>query len=342
MSGMLLGGLYVVMNMTMTQTQASRDAVDAANLSRAVFNKISLDLSNVLGPPAARSGEASAPSAVTFVDGSESSTTDSSTTTSSTSTTTTTPSGTTTTASTQSQTTTKSMSSGSTTSSNSSNSSTSGPTVPLITYQVGVMGNDSQLTIFVSRVPTILATPGALNQTMATNDQQPSDLYRVDYWVAQGGGLCRKETPWVTSDTAGGTADIDRSTEATDVIVPEVAQNGLLVEYLDTGGQSTSSWDGSSATPPSPPKAVRITVTFNVPAPGGQSTTQAVSQVFVMRTAQGDTVPTLVDPVVPSGNSPSSGSSSSSGGKSTSSSSGTTKTTGTGGKTGGTTKTGGG
>jgi hypothetical protein len=206
------------------------------------------------------------------------------------------------------------------------------------------MGTDSQLTIFVSRVPNILATPGALNQPASTNDQQPSDLYRIDYWVAQSGGLCRKETPWVTSDTAGGQADIDRSTEATDVIVPEVAQNGLMVEYLDTGGQSTSSWDGSAATPPSPPKAIRITLTFNVPnsQAGGQSTQQTVSQVFVMRTAQGDNVPTLVDPVVPSGTSTSSGSTGSTSSKSTSSSSGGgTKTGGTGGKTGGTTKTGG-
>ena len=212
------------------------------------------------------------------------------------------------------------------------------------------MGTDSQLTMFVSRVPNILATPGALNQTASTNDQQPSDLYRIDYWVAQSGGLCRKETPWVTSDTAGGTAQIDRSTESTDVIVPEVAQNGLLVEYLDSGGQSSTSWDGSSATPPSPPKAIRITLTFNVPnsQQGGQSTQQTVSQVFAMRTAQGDTVPTLVDPVESSGTSSSSSSSSSgtSSSKSTSSSSGsgtkTGGTTGTGGKTGGTTKTGGG
>ena len=59
---MLLTGLYVAMNVTIQQTQASREAADIEDLSRGAFNRIAIDLSGVLGPlpPKASSGSQSA------------------------------------------------------------------------------------------------------------------------------------------------------------------------------------------------------------------------------------------------------------------------------------------
>src|SRR5262249_21723513 len=46
----LLSSLYLALNVTVQQTQASRDAPDIEDLSRGAFNRIAIDLSAVLGP----------------------------------------------------------------------------------------------------------------------------------------------------------------------------------------------------------------------------------------------------------------------------------------------------
>ena len=49
-AAMLLGALYLAMNMTLEQTQASRDASDVEDLHRGVVNRMTIDLSATLGP----------------------------------------------------------------------------------------------------------------------------------------------------------------------------------------------------------------------------------------------------------------------------------------------------
>lgn len=53
---LLLAALYFAFDTTLLQTQAGRDAVETEDLTRAVFHRIGLDLTNVLGPNAPNSG----------------------------------------------------------------------------------------------------------------------------------------------------------------------------------------------------------------------------------------------------------------------------------------------
>lgn len=269
---MILSGLYIVMNMTMTQTQASRDAVDAESTSRAVFNKISLDLSSVLGPAPPKSGGTPA----------------SGSTTSATTTTTTTapaaggtgtgiPSDVSSASDTQSDT-----------------SSDASQTTQNFPFQVGVLGTGTQLSIFASRVPTILSTPGALSQ-QSDGTQQSSDLVRIDYWKGTG-GLCRQERPWITADQTGNSFGFDLSNEATSLIADDATD--VLFEYYD-GSSWVQTWEGGSGTIPTPPVAIRVTLTFSRPNSGsGSPIAKTVSQIIAVRTAPGSTVPELIDPVV--------------------------------------------
>jgi len=299
---MLLGALYFSMYMTLQQTQASRDAVDAESTSRAVFNKMGLDLSSVLGPGTPKSGGAPAGGATATV--------------------TTAPTTTPTTGTTSSATPTD-VSSVTDTSADPTATDDSQSTTQNIAFQVGVIGNGTQLTIFASRVPNILGTPGALSQT--SDAQQSSDLVRIDYWKGAN-GLCRLERPWITADQTGTAFAIDTSTEATSTIAEEVTD--VLFQYHD-GTSWLESWDTTSGMTPTPPIAISITLTFSRPNPqGGEPITKKVSQTIAVRTAPGSTVPELVDPVLSSGVTPESSDTSSGGSTTTGGSTSGTKTGG--------------
>ncbi len=272
---MILSGLYIVMNMTMTQTQASRDAADAESTSRAVFNKISLDLASVLGPAPPKSGGTPASGSTT----SATTTSTTSTAGAGTGTGTGTPSDVSSASDTQSDT-----------------SSDASQTTQNFPFQVGVLGTGTQLSIFASRVPTILSTPGALAQ-QSDGTQQASDLVRIDYWKGTG-GLCRQERPWITADQTGNSFSFDLSNEATSLIADDATD--VLFEYYD-GSSWVQTWEGGSGTIPTPPVAIRVTLTFSRPNSGsGSPITRTVTQTIAVRTAPGSTVPELIDPVIAS------------------------------------------
>jgi hypothetical protein len=98
-------------------------------------------------------------------------------------------------------------------------------------------------------------------------------------------------------------ADPDYSTEFLDVIAPEVAE--AVFEYYD-GGVWLGEWDGSqtaldgkSAT--GPPRAIRVTLTFQFPGRGGVPTLKTVSQVFPVRAAVGGYSPPIEEPPADAG-----------------------------------------
>jgi hypothetical protein len=285
---LLMGGLYFSLSMSLQQTQASRDALEVEDTSRAVFNKISVDLNNILGPSTPNSG-GTAPS------GSSSAPP---TTTGMTPTTPTTPTGTG-----------DGGMSGDMTMPPADDGSTTPPTTTpptdetqtlatLLKFQTGVIGDNKTLSIFASRVPAVLSRPGAL-ALGEVGTQYRSDLVRIDFWMSEF-GLCRKERPWVTADGVGGaSAGIDTSTEDRDVIASEVYD--VLFEYLDTSGTDAGSWGQDSASPPGPPTAIRVTLYFEFPnSRGGDPILRTVSQTIVVRTAAGSAIPELTDPVAPS------------------------------------------
>lgn len=306
--GMILAGLYTVMHMTVTQTQASREQVDAEDVSRAVFNKIALDLANVLGPAPPKSGGTPANAAVV-------STTDSSDTTA-----TTTSTGGDNDA--DDMVTTTTTTSGSMTSTSDSSTPAASPNYP---FQVGVIGTGTQLTVFASRVPDVLGTPGGLSKPTDSNTQFSSDLVRIDYWKGAG-GLCRQERPWVTADQTGNNFNFAVSNEAGNVIADEVTD--VLFEYFD-GTEWVETWEGGGGTIPFPPVAIRATLTFTRPNPrGGEPISKTTSRMIPVRTAPGTSTPVLTDPL------PESTATESDTGASSTPSTGTTGSTGSTGSTG--------
>jgi hypothetical protein len=166
----------------------------------------------------------------------------------------------------------------------------------LMAFQTGVVGDSTTLSIFASRVPGVLSRPGAL-ALPSEGARYRSDLVRIDYWMSPN-GLCRKERPWVTDDAVGREPTIDTSTEERDVISEHVKD--VLFEYLDSSGTDMGYWDETCATPAAPPRAVRVTLTFEFPNPrGGDPVVKTVSQVIAIRTSPGSVTPEPIDPVAP-------------------------------------------
>ncbi|HUR54476.1 MAG TPA: prepilin-type N-terminal cleavage/methylation domain-containing protein [Gemmataceae bacterium] len=266
---LLLGALYFAMDLTVRQTQDARDAVEIDNVSRGVFNRMSLDVSSSLGPlPPKSGGNANAqpaapadPAAPTTPTDPAAPAADPAATTDPAATETTDPA-----------------------------SAAAAADVP---FQAGVIGTDKQFSVFVAR------TPDGAN--FDPNVQGRADLRRITYWLGANGGLCRQERPWVTADGIRNSVDPDMTFgEENDVIAAEVKD--VVFEYFDGSGWA-GSWDGSilgpdGVTPQGPPRAVKATLTLEFPASrnGQQPTTRTVTQVIPIRAAPGTYTPTLLDP----------------------------------------------
>ena len=168
-----------------------------------------------------------------------------------------------------------------------------------------MIGDDTHLTVFVSRTPSALGDANTFFQSDPTSSAAAagmgSDLRRVTYWLSGGGiGLCRQERPWVTADGVWNSSDPDKSDEEGDVIADEVTS--ATFEYFDGTAWQTS-WDGSTlggdgVTPQGPPRAVRVTLSLEIPSsqPGVPPTSRTVSQVIPIRTAPGLNTPTINAP----------------------------------------------
>ncbi len=268
----LLGALYSALEVTLVRMDANRNVIVANDLSRAVFNRLTLDLSNALGPLPPKSGG----------DGTTGSAAAAS------------PATTATTASTTAST---SASSGSTASSSPSGTAATGDPATSaaasgvnIPFGSGVVGTDKQLSLFVSRLPTALTDLDVIN---ATDVALPSDLRRVTYYLASdGAGLARQSKPWVTADGVWNATDPDRANELAEVIAPEVKD--ATFEYYD-GGTWQSSWDGSQTDIDGvsligPPRAIRVILVLEIAGRGGPKQ-KRVSQTIPLRAAVGNYLP---------------------------------------------------
>ena len=244
----LMSALYFAFDLTIRSAETGRALVAESDLDRAVINRMTLDLSSPLGVLPPMSGGANSLSASTTTDTPAPATAP-------TATPSTTASGTT--------------------------------AAPLLSFQGGVIGTNEQLILFVSRVPTwlsdreVAADPNAI---------LPSDAHRVSYYHHSGGkGLCRQDKPWITADRVGDSTDIDREAEDAEVIAPEVV--ALQFEYADGTGYlgewdgTQASIDGSSAT--GPPRAVRVTLTFEYADRAGAKAQKKIVHVFPLRAAVG-------------------------------------------------------
>ena len=161
-------------------------------------------------------------------------------------------------------------------------------------FGLGVVGTENQLTLFRSRLPQVLTDADAATATV----QLPADLGRVTYYLASdGSGLCRQERPWVTASGVGNATDPDRSDEAADLLAPEV--KAIAFEYFDGGGW-TNQWDGAvtdldGVALTGPPRAVRITLTLELPGRGGVPVQKQVTNTVAVRAAVGNYQPPVDD-----------------------------------------------
>jgi len=129
-----------------------------------------------------------------------------------------------------------------------------------IQFQLGVKGNSTALSLYISRLPSELDE---------SRTERLSDLRLISYWLASDGsrpiGLARREYKRVTADEANGTP---AATTDADLVAEEV--QSLQFRYFD-GTEWLDTWDGTQTgsdalTPIGPPLAIEITLGIVVPS----------------------------------------------------------------------------
>jgi prepilin-type N-terminal cleavage/methylation domain-containing protein len=292
---LLMGALYVAVDVQLGHAKVAREVVEQSTLARAVLTRIAGDISCSLAPtppPATSSGGGggmggggamggggSANGSGTG-QGATSSTTNSTT---------------------NSGGTGSNAGASSTSGTNSSNGTSSSSNAVVVNY--GVQGTNQQMTLSVSRLPRNPTQGTDQANNLANGDPTGvSDLRLITYWLAGGGdaplGLARLELTQVTSSDATNLLPPNIPDDATHVIAEEV--RSLNFRYFD-GSAWQDSWDGTQlgsdgVTPLGPPQAIEITI--GVAAPGaalgsdGQPILKSYRHVVAIPTANGTTTPT--------------------------------------------------
>ena len=288
-AALLLAALYAMMNVTMQQTQSSRNAVEAEDLSRGIFNKMSIDLSGTLSPLPPKSGGNSAGSGGTSVG------TDTTTTTTDPTSTTTPAAGTSTTPAT-----TAAGSTTTTTAAGTTDDTTAGVTdnatavAADYSFQAGIIGvpDQKKLVIYAGRVPEAVGRYGE------SGEQVRSDQRQIVYQLVDGRGLYRQERPWVTADGVRDSHDLDL--DSPDAVLLAEEATDFVVEYTD-GSSWLTEWDGTTTTGGDgasrlgPPRAIRVTIVLKIPTGKSEFTEKSVTQVIAVRSAPGTYTPPLVE-----------------------------------------------
>lgn len=252
---LLLAALYVAFDVVLRQADGGREAVARGDLTRAVVNRMTIDLSCCIGPMPPKSGggipDDSAP----------------------------------TTGNTASSEATAVGTATGTTDLAASETVTAAD----LPFQGGLFGSEKQVTLFVSRVPPALAHPETADAALVgTIDTRP-DLRRVTYYMSAK-GLCRQERPWVTADGIRNSADPDRADEDGDLISEEVTD--VTFSYFGSSGWQ-STWTGSDTASDGgsvagPPRAIMITMVVKT---AGSSESKTISHVIAVRAAIGLATP---------------------------------------------------
>lgn len=287
-AALLLGALYFALNVTLQQAQVTRDAVESEDLARGVFAKLTGDLNGTLAPlppksggnaaasggqvtggtagtdPNAAAGGAAGAAGATGTGGAA---------------------GT--------------AGAGGDATATDPNAATAEPgatdnataVAADLSFQGGLIGEETKFTIFAGRTPEVFTRFGN------PGEQVLADVRQVIYWFEPGRGLYRRVRPWVTAD--GVRNGIESDPDAPDSVLLAEEVTGVAMEYSD-GSTWAATWDGTQpgpdgVTPLGPPRAVRVTLTFQVAVSKGEPVTRTVSQVIVVRAAPGTYTPPLVE-----------------------------------------------
>jgi hypothetical protein len=164
---------------------------------------------------------------------------------------------------------------------------------------MGVIGDGTLLTLFVSRVPKW--GPGLASEVI--NEQQLAgigDLRRVTYWLSAvgDGGLARQDLDRVTADSdedsqlPPGLPNEDRLIIAREVV-------GIAFRYFD-GTTWLETWDGSligedGVTPIGPPRAIEIRLDLRDPSakPDADNAVRSYRHVVAIGAANAQPAPTI-------------------------------------------------
>lgn len=234
----MMAALYVAIETQLREMDEGRAAVEQSTLARALFNRISLDLTPGLAPPAPKVAASSGASGSSASGGSGGG---------------------------------GGTSSG--TGGGASGGGTSGGTgaatgenpegvieeAPPVVFSIGVRGDSTRVSIFLTRLGRQVISPpddGTGNPALL------SDVTRITYFLVPEVGLARQELRLVTSDAVDSQPyDLD---EFSTVIAEEVVD--VQVAYFD-GSSWQTSWDGSEtsadgSTPKGPPRAIEFIVSL--------------------------------------------------------------------------------
>jgi prepilin-type N-terminal cleavage/methylation domain-containing protein len=243
---LLLGGLYVAMNVQLRYAQAGRDVVEQSKLVRGILARMSNDIVQSLGPASSTAAASGSSGAGTAAGASGAGT-----------------SGSGQSGATTGNTTTSGAGAGSASSPSNGASSNSSSTGGPVLVNLGVQGDATHLTLSASRVPREF-TLGPGSDSATTSQVGISDLRRVSYWLVGGGGsaqgLAWMEYTPVTSPDALNTLPPNVPDEASHIIAEEV--KSLTFSYFD-GANWQDTWDGTTpgadgVTPMGPPMAIAI------------------------------------------------------------------------------------
>jgi prepilin-type N-terminal cleavage/methylation domain-containing protein len=134
---------------------------------------------------------------------------------------------------------------------------------------MGVVGDATLLTLYVSRVPNWAAAAPAGTTNADQQQLTFSDQKRISYWLSTvgDGGLAKQDSDRVTADPSDDPLPPGLADEEKMIIASEVV--GLAFRYFDgTAWQDT--WDGSvigtdGMTPVGPPRAIEIRLDIRQP-----------------------------------------------------------------------------
>ena len=128
-----------------------------------------------------------------------------------------------------------------------------------VTFNLGVQGTDTQLTLYVSRVPREL-----FGKVDPNNTPLVSDLRRITYFMVEG-GLARQEVKQATSNDA--TVNMPPDVPDAESLLISNRVRAVTFSYWD-GTEWQDSWDGTetsdatdgtnTSAPKGPPMAIRI------------------------------------------------------------------------------------
>ncbi len=271
-ASLLLYALYTAVDIQLRHTQEARDVVEQSQLARALLRRITNDITPSLAPSLPQSATQSQGGGGAAGGGATAAATPTTGTTGATA--------------------------GAAASAPMTTTAATGANV--VTFNLGVQGTDTTLTLYVSRWPRELNFDP---QFAGDQTSQPtlSDLRRVTYVFDNDNGLLRQEVKVATSDDALNQPAPVLDDGYTVQVADEV--KSIQFRYWD-GSNWQTSWDGTAAgsdgmTPQGPPMAIEITVGIALPnsgPEGGDPVVKTYRHVVALPTANGVTQTSTTTP----------------------------------------------